>query len=163
MGDTKVRYRSIRVADKTDDQKTAIEILNSLVSSISQEDLQEFILSQIKRIIHGNNPGFWRDDFLNQGIKSLEDLTLSDKLVVGVALIGLKDGINRIFTTPDKFIHESGGKSIKVYYNGIVMDPLEDFIIEESNGIGTGFDTIILLRIKAPVVLDSLSADYYKE
>lgn len=75
MGETKIRYRVVRVADKTDDQKTASDILNALVSSISQEDLQEFILSQVKRVIHGNNPGTWRDDFEGAGILSLEDLT----------------------------------------------------------------------------------------
>lgn len=75
MGETKVRYRVVRVADNTDDQKTASAILNALVSSISQEDLQEFLLSQIKRVIHGNHAGTWRDDFEGDGILSLEDLT----------------------------------------------------------------------------------------
>jgi hypothetical protein len=75
MGDTKVRYRAIRVADELDDQKTALSILNALVSSITQEDLQEFILSQVKRIIHGNAAGTWRDDFEAAGILSLDELT----------------------------------------------------------------------------------------
>ena len=75
MAETKVRYRVVRVADKTDDQKTASAILNALVSSITQEDLQEFLLSQVKRVIHGNNAGTWRDDFEGAGILSLEDLT----------------------------------------------------------------------------------------
>lgn len=75
MGDTKVRYRAVRVADKTDDQKTAAAILNALVSSITQEDLQEFILSQLKRVIHGSDPGTWKDDFESSGVLSLSDLT----------------------------------------------------------------------------------------
>jgi hypothetical protein len=75
MGETKVRYRVVRIADKTDDQKTASAILNALGSSITQEDLQEFLLSQVKRIIHGNNAGTWRDDFEGAGILSLEELT----------------------------------------------------------------------------------------
>jgi hypothetical protein len=74
-GPTKLRYRDVRVADKTDDQKTAVQILNALVSSITQEDLQEFVLSQIKRIIHGNNAGTWRDDFESEGILSLAELS----------------------------------------------------------------------------------------
>lgn len=76
MGETKVRYRAVRVADRTDDQKTASEILNSLVSSITQEDLQEFVLSQIKRIIYGSNPGTWRGDFEGSEILSLQELSL---------------------------------------------------------------------------------------
>lgn len=75
MGETKVRYRAVRVADRTDDQKTAVSILNALVSSITQEDLQEFILSQVKRIIYGNATGTWRDDFEAAGILSLGELT----------------------------------------------------------------------------------------
>jgi len=74
MGETKIRYGVVRVADNTDDQKTAVAILNALASSVSQEDLQEFILSQIKRIIHGDNPGTWRDLVGPQGVPSLEDL-----------------------------------------------------------------------------------------
>jgi hypothetical protein len=75
MGETKVRYRVIRVADKTDDQKTASDILNALVSSLTQEELQEFLLSQVKRIIYGNNTGTWSGDFKGAGILSLEELT----------------------------------------------------------------------------------------
>jgi len=75
MGETKVRYGVVRVADKTDDQKTALAILNSLASSVTQEDLQEFILSQIKRIIHGENPGTWRDLVGSIGVPSLEELS----------------------------------------------------------------------------------------
>jgi hypothetical protein len=75
MGESKIRYRVVRVADKTDDQKTAIGILNSLATSVTQEDLQEFILSQIKRIIHGDLPGTWRDDFETTGILNLQGLT----------------------------------------------------------------------------------------
>jgi len=75
-GPTKVRYRDIRVADKTDDQKSAAQILNALVSSITQEDLQEFVLSQVKRIIHGDYSGTWRDNFEGAGILSLEELSV---------------------------------------------------------------------------------------
>jgi hypothetical protein len=75
MGETKLRYKVVRVADSTDDQKTATEILNSLATSVTQENLQEFILSQIKRVIHGEGVGSWRDDFIGAGILSLFDLT----------------------------------------------------------------------------------------
>jgi hypothetical protein len=75
MGETKVRYRVVRVADKTDDQKTASAILNALASSITQEDLQEFILSQIKRIIFGDLPGNWFNDFEGAGILSLAEIS----------------------------------------------------------------------------------------
>jgi hypothetical protein len=75
MGETKVRYRVVRVADKTDDQKTAVEILNALASSLTQEDLQEFLLSQVKRIIFGDLPGKWFDDFESAGVLSLAEIS----------------------------------------------------------------------------------------
>lgn len=75
MGETKIRYGVVRVADRVDDQKNALEVLNALASSVTQEDLQEFVLSQVKRIIHGDSPGTWRDDFEGQGTLSLQELT----------------------------------------------------------------------------------------
>lgn len=80
MGETLLRLRRIRVADKLNDQHTAAEILNALVASITEEDLQEFILSQVKRIIHGNNPGTWRDDFGAAGILSLQEISQTGAL-----------------------------------------------------------------------------------
>ena len=80
MGVTKVRYGTVRVADKTDDQKTPVEILNALASSVTQEDLQEFLLSQLKRVIHGSDVGTWKDDFESAKILSLRELTQSQGL-----------------------------------------------------------------------------------
>jgi hypothetical protein len=71
-----VRYKEVRVADRRNDQKTAAQILNADAASITQEQLQEFVLSQIKRIIHGDHAGTWKDDFEASGILSLQDLSL---------------------------------------------------------------------------------------
>ncbi len=73
--ETKVRYRAVRRADRVNDQRTPVEILNALASSVSQEDLQEFLLSQIKQIIFGSSPGTWNDDFGAAAILSLLELT----------------------------------------------------------------------------------------
>lgn len=70
-----IRYKEVRRADTLDDQKTALQILAAEVNALTQEQLQEFILSQIKRIIHGDNAGYWRDNFAAAGISSLEDLS----------------------------------------------------------------------------------------
>lgn len=67
-----VRYKEIRRADLLNDQKTAAEIEAADNFATTQEEYQEFILSQLKRIIHGNAPGFWKDDFIGQGVPSLE-------------------------------------------------------------------------------------------
>jgi len=72
-----VRFKEVRVADLKNDQKNAAQILNADAASITQEQFQEFIISQIKRIIHGNNVGIWKDDFIAQGILSLQDILLT--------------------------------------------------------------------------------------
>lgn len=68
-----VRFKEVRRADLLNDQKTAAQILNADAASMTQEQYQEFILSQIKRIIHGDHAGTWKDDFIAIGIPSLQD------------------------------------------------------------------------------------------
>jgi len=78
----------------------------------------------------------------------------------GVALIGLIDGANQVFTTPDFFVHESGGRSIQVYYNGQRLFDPDDYVPSESGGPGTGYDTVTLQGPKPPKNLDRIWADY---
>lgn len=70
-----VRYKEVRVADLQNDQKTAPQIFNAPAASLTQEQFQEFVLSQLKRIIHGDHTGVWRDNFTTQGIFALQDLS----------------------------------------------------------------------------------------
>jgi hypothetical protein len=69
-----VRYREVRRADVLDDQKSAVSILDA-DSSLTQEQLQELLLSQVKRIIWGNDPGHWNDDFLASSVPALASLS----------------------------------------------------------------------------------------
>jgi len=69
-----VRYREVRRADVLDDQKSALAILDA-DSSLTQEQLQELLLSQVKRIIWGNDPGHWNDDFVTSGVPALAGLS----------------------------------------------------------------------------------------
>ena len=163
MAKTRFRYEAVWKADLTDDQKTAAAILTALASSVTQQDLQEFILSQIKRIIHGNNPGHWYDDFVAAGIPSLQQLAGE---VVGVALAGAKDGVNRVFTTPSKYVHIPGGRTVELFHNGHrlaqALAPdirLGDYYPLESGGPGSGFDTVVLLSF-APAPRSSFLASY---
>jgi hypothetical protein len=85
-GRTLIRYDQVRVADLQDDQHTASEIVLAPTTPITQEDLQELVLSQIKRIIFGNSPGNWYLDFEALGIQDLKTLSSSvgfneDKIV----------------------------------------------------------------------------------
>lgn len=76
---------------------------------------------------------------------------------------GAKDGVNLVYTLPDsdKAIHAAPGAQIKVYWNGqrLAVGATCDFIVSESGGAGTGYDTVTLLT-RPPKSTDVLYADY---
>lgn len=108
-------------------------------------------------------------------IKGLEisDNQLDDNINIGggdlpisfhenISLIGLRNGINRFFMTPDKFFVGSlngSDFSIRIRHNGKGLDPDLDFEIQESGGVGTGYDTIIF-KTFIPTQFSNLLADY---
>jgi hypothetical protein len=166
MSNTLKRYNSIRRTDDTDDQQGSAAISGALIASETQEELQVFFLSRLRQIIFGENaPDHWFDDLFSQGILSLKDLSAASGAAVvrvGVSLVGPKDGASRTFrTTPEFFVHDPGGtgKTISVWHNGRRL--IQTSSLEESGGIGTGYDTINLLTF-APVGQSTLVADYQK-
>lgn len=67
-----------------------------------------------------------------------------------VPMIGSINGTNRIFSipAPDKFINGPFNGNIfkiQVFHNGRELDETIDYLISESGGAGTGYDTIILI------------------
>jgi hypothetical protein len=79
-----------------------------------------------------------------------------------IPLIGLKNGVNRYFMTPDKFfvgILEGSDFSIRIRHNGKGLDPDLDFEIQESGGLGSGYDTIFFKSF-IPTAFSNLLADY---
>jgi len=71
-------------------------------------------------------------------------------------LLGVKDGVNRVFTTPYHF----DPIAISAYHNGRKMFLSGgEFTISESGGPGTGYDTITFLTF-APIPKSVLSASY---
>jgi hypothetical protein len=175
MGNTLKRYNSTRRADDTDDQQSSSAVSGALIASETQEQLQVFFLSRLRQLIFGENaPEHWFDDMFSEGILSLRELSISSGAAivrVGVALVGPKNGSNRVFrTTPEYFIHDlSGtGKTIELWHNGRRLSQtgtpnpeLGDYTVEESAGVGTGYDTINLLTF-APVDSSGLLANYQK-
>lgn len=82
----------------------------------------------------------------------------------GVMLIGVQDGSNRVFTTPEKFIEGTLGNNefrILIKHNGRDLVKDIDYTLSESGGVGTGFDTIILNF--SPKKRSVLRADYVIE
>ncbi len=53
-------------------------------------------------------------------------------------LVGPKDGSNETFTTPglEKFVHNLPFLDISIYYNGVRLALLDDYMVVESGGSG---------------------------
>lgn len=72
-----------------------------------------------------------------------------------ISLVGARDGINRIYKVPnsDKFINgifQNSELSISVYHNGKLLEQNIDYIVAESGGVGSGFDTVIFTNYSPP-------------
>lgn len=79
-----------------------------------------------------------------------------------VTLNGTKDGTNRTFTTPEKFINGSYlGQEFRIIirFNGRGLEPNVDYTLIESGGAGTGYDTIVFISL-IPEEIDRLIVDY---
>jgi hypothetical protein len=82
----------------------------------------------------------------------------------GIMLLGVKDNVNRVFTTPEKFINGSFGNNnfrILIKHNGRDLVESIDYFVTESGGSRTGYDTIILSF--SPKPRSVLVADYVVE
>lgn len=78
----------------------------------------------------------------------------------GQGLIGTKNGINTTFRVPgtETYVHNLPFLSIQLYLNGVRLTLLDDYMVVESGGAGTGYDSVTLLV--APRAKDHLTADY---
>lgn len=81
-----------------------------------------------------------------------------------ILLDGNVDGVNNIFTIPngEKFL-ETSIYTIIVYMNGVKQFYGGDYLISESGGVGTGYDTVIMTTVPSPTPAppDVITADYY--
>jgi hypothetical protein len=76
-----------------------------------------------------------------------------------IDLVGEKNRINNIFMIPDVFFLQNTDYRITLYRNGTRQRLSDDYMVAESGGPGTGYNTIIFTR--APYEEDSLVADYF--
>lgn len=76
-------------------------------------------------------------------------------LRLDITPIGVIDGVNQVFSTPEKFV-QTVPLTIRVYRNGQRQTLDGDYTVSESGGIGTGYDTITFvagIKIKVGTVL----------
>jgi hypothetical protein len=81
-------------------------------------------------------------------------------IIIDEPLIGVKNGSNKFFALPDKFMADR----ISVYRNGHRLlkgtSPANgDYLVYEPGGIGTGYTGVQFL-LAAPMAIDELMADY---
>ena len=78
----------------------------------------------------------------------------------GQILTGAKDGLNATFGLPltEKFVHNLPFATIEVYHNGVHLSLMNDYVVAESGGAGTGYDLVILEV--PPEAGEHLLADY---
>lgn len=84
----------------------------------------------------------------------------SGRYRTGQGLVGTKDGVNQVFHLPgvERWTQNLPYFTIAVYENGLRLALLDDYIIQESGGPGSGYNTVVLAR--APYANDHLIADY---
>lgn len=70
-----VRLRQIRKGDSLNDQLSSSQIAGINGAAVTQDEYQNGILSQLNKIIHGNNVGNWNDNLSNSHIFSLQELS----------------------------------------------------------------------------------------
>lgn len=92
-------------------------------------------------------------DYTNINVLKMED----------IGLIGTVNGINSTFTTPFGYFIYDNNYVITVYLNGVRQVFLDDYIIAENGGPGTGYNTIIFTNPpqSIPPPPDVIKADYY--
>lgn len=75
-------------------------------------------------------------------------------------LVGARNGVNRVYTTPDYFLPTT----FELYHNGrrMIRSGLIteiEYEVQESGGVGTGFDTVLFLAF-SPIASSVLRANY---
>ena len=75
-----------------------------------------------------------------------------------IPLVGTKNGVNTVFTTPDKFVRSPFQEVVS--RNGVSQEEGvgNDYVASESGGVGTGYDTITLAI--APYAWEKVTIDY---
>jgi hypothetical protein len=82
----------------------------------------------------------------------------ANKFRFGVVLSGAVNGVNFVFTAPESWRQSPPNFAICVYYNGQRLLLADDYVVSESGGPGTGYDTVSTVVVPKPG--DKIWADY---
>lgn len=88
------------------------------------------------------------------------DLSLND-FRRNIVLLGTKNGVNLVFTTPEIFLRSPFTEVVS--RNGLIQEEgaSNDYVVSEGGGVGTGYNTITLTDPSiAPLAWEKLSIDY---
>lgn len=158
-GDTK-NLLSLRYISEADVRRSLLngelyrKITNNLIFIVQSDlDLSQFSLDQ--RI-------FLQQAGIIQSEQTIPSIRKKKNTLLHVeedTLTGTQDDSNTIFTiSSGKFLFNDDYK-ILVYRNGIRQKFGTNFLVAESGGLGTGYDTVIF--IEPPLATDELVVDYY--
>jgi|SRR5579859_1610264 len=140
VGDIELIFSDIDLIQFSDCQKEWLQSLGfNLGIEIGYNQLDGYVHGLLEN--GGNVPYLWREK---------------------IPLIGIKDGINRTFYTPDKFINGSYFNNIfhlTVEHNGKELYESVDYSIAESGIPGSGYDTINIFSF-TPNIHSLLYATY---
>ena len=109
-----------------------------------------------------NQRAFLRSSGVTSGLQiSSDQMSVIEQS--DIQLLGTVDGVNTVFTIPSGTWIQSAPYKIIVYKNGVKQVLGDDYLISESGGAGTGYDTVILTVAPTviPSPIDIITADYY--
>lgn len=154
-----LRVVETRRPDQPDDHRTPEQVLAADSSAAQLQEYVQAITTQLRRIMGTTD---WKLDPPADLAYLLANLgVLLGSFVVGEEL-GPCNGVNLTFQTDHKF----EPASIKVFWNGVRLHSGigNDFVVSESGGPGTGFDTVVFAAPEmAPLPGESVLADYIQK
>lgn len=124
-----------------------IRIICSDIDLLQFNDNQKLFLQQAG-IVNG----------LSVGSDQMTNIWMQD-----VQLLGAVDNFNTLYFIPSGTFIESSNLKIVVYKNGVKQVLNDDYVVNESGGVGTGYDSVIMTvaPTTVPAPIDVITADFY--
>ena len=152
-----IRLREIRPPDVIDDQKSEAQVRLAATQVTDFEQFNGLMLS-VLRSIQGSTG--W-DVPANAVPGAVPSPASPPAQIYGEPIAGLQNGLNLSFS----LLYVCVPQTVRLYVNGLRQrfGPQYDYILAESLGAGTGFNTIIFnAPSAAPRSSDELLADYQR-